>query len=100
MGAKYDGIHWDPPAAERHTFVHPRPPRPASLRIYEAHVGMSLKEEKVASYTEFKGEAQRRCCMGANAWALPLAPPRHRQGAARAPPGRHPPSPPLAASAA
>lgn len=35
---------------------HKRPGRPQSLRIYEAHVGMSSEEEKVASYTYFKGE--------------------------------------------
>ena len=34
---------------------HPRPPAPETLRIYEAHVGMSSEEEKVASYTYFKG---------------------------------------------
>jgi 1,4-alpha-glucan branching enzyme len=56
MGAKYDGIHWDPPPSERHRWVHSRPPRPQSLRIYEAHVGMSSEEDKVASYTYFKGE--------------------------------------------
>ncbi|KAI7843063.1 hypothetical protein COHA_003235 [Chlorella ohadii] len=54
MGAKYDGIHWDPPASERHVWKHKRPGRPDSLRIYEAHVGMSSEEEKVASYTHFK----------------------------------------------
>lgn len=34
---------------------HDRPAPPASLRIYEAHVGMSSEEPKVASYTEFRG---------------------------------------------
>ncbi|GAB4816312.1 hypothetical protein N2152v2_003358 [Parachlorella kessleri] len=53
MGAKYDGVHWDPPASEKYQFRHPRPPRPESLRIYEAHVGMSSEEEKVASYAYF-----------------------------------------------
>ena len=60
MGAKYDGIHWDPPPAEQHKWVHPRPPRPVSLRIYEAHVGMSSEEGTVASYTYFKGEQTAR----------------------------------------
>ncbi len=46
----------DPPASERHVWKHKRPGRPDSLRIYEAHVGMSSEEEKVASYTHFKGE--------------------------------------------
>ncbi|KAL6782734.1 SBE1 [Auxenochlorella protothecoides x Auxenochlorella symbiontica] len=52
MGAKYVGVHWAP--TEAHAWVHPRPPRPATLRIYEAHVGMSSEERAVASYTYFK----------------------------------------------
>ena len=36
--------------------VHERPTGElASLRVYEAHVGMSSEEPKVASYTDFKG---------------------------------------------
>ena len=35
---------------------HQRPSRPGTLRIYEAHVGMSSEEPAVASYTYFKGE--------------------------------------------
>ena len=33
---------------------HKKPKRPKSLRIYEAHVGMSSEEPVVASYTYFK----------------------------------------------
>jgi 1,4-alpha-glucan branching enzyme len=55
MGAKYDGIHWDPPAREQYKWRHGRPSRPASLRVYEAHVGMSSEEGCVATYTYFKG---------------------------------------------
>ncbi|PNH08999.1 1,4-alpha-glucan-branching enzyme, chloroplastic/amyloplastic, partial [Tetrabaena socialis] len=51
---RYDGIYWDPPAAERHTWRNARPPRAPALRIYEAHVGMSSEEGKVATYTDFK----------------------------------------------
>lgn len=47
-----------PAAVCRYQFKYPRPPRPASLRIYEAHVGMSSEEDTVASYTYFKGEAR------------------------------------------
>uniref|UniRef100_A0A8C4NCU9 Glycosyl hydrolase family 13 catalytic domain-containing protein n=1 Tax=Eptatretus burgeri TaxID=7764 RepID=A0A8C4NCU9_EPTBU len=34
-------------------FTHPRPPIPHSLRIYEAHVGISSHEGKIASYEHF-----------------------------------------------
>ena len=35
---------------------HERPKsKPAALRIYEAHVGMSSEAPEVASYTYFKG---------------------------------------------
>ncbi|KAH7615671.1 hypothetical protein Ndes2526B_g09583 [Nannochloris sp. 'desiccata'] len=54
MGAKFDGIHWDPPANEKYKFKHTRPQKPGSLRIYEAHVGMSSENEGVASYIYFK----------------------------------------------
>lgn len=61
MGATYDGIHWDPPPSERYTLKHPRPRKlSSSLRIYEAHVGMSSPEEKVTSYTYFKDEVLPR----------------------------------------
>uniref|UniRef100_A0A671P682 1,4-alpha-glucan branching enzyme n=1 Tax=Sinocyclocheilus anshuiensis TaxID=1608454 RepID=A0A671P682_9TELE len=47
----YDWTHWDPP--QRYQFQHTRPPRPSSLRIYEAHVGISSPEGKIASYKNF-----------------------------------------------
>ena len=34
---------------------HQRPARPASLRIYEAHVGMSSEKQEVATYQYFTG---------------------------------------------
>jgi len=49
----YDAVLWNPPKHERYVFKHPRPPRPQSLRVYEAHVGISSPELKVASYKEF-----------------------------------------------
>lgn len=33
---------------------HARPARPQSLRVYEAHVGMSSHEPKISTYSEFK----------------------------------------------
>eukprot|EP00741_Cyanophora_paradoxa_P006051 tig00000981_g5869.t1 len=47
----YEGVHWDPP--ERYAFRHERPPRPASLRIYECHPGMALEEPRVGTWREF-----------------------------------------------
>jgi 1,4-alpha-glucan branching enzyme len=49
----YDGVFWNPPANERYLFKHSRPPKPESARIYEAHVGISSPELKVATYSEF-----------------------------------------------
>ncbi|KAL8702510.1 MAG: hypothetical protein Q9201_004325 [Fulgogasparrea decipioides] len=49
----YDGVFWNPPKAERYVPKHPRPPKPESARIYEAHVGISSPELRVATYKEF-----------------------------------------------
>lgn len=49
----YDAVLWNPPKSERYVFKHPRPPKPESVRIYEAHVGISTPELKVATYKEF-----------------------------------------------
>ncbi|XP_062275594.1 1,4-alpha-glucan-branching enzyme [Scomber scombrus] len=47
----YDWVHWDPLLP--YIQIHPRPKKPTSLRIYEAHVGIASPEEKIASYTNF-----------------------------------------------
>ncbi|XP_032401297.1 1,4-alpha-glucan-branching enzyme [Xiphophorus hellerii] len=47
----YDWVHWDPPQPYVH--IHPRPKKPKSLRIYEAHVGIGSPEPKIASYKNF-----------------------------------------------
>lgn len=49
----YDAVFWNPPTEERYQFKHSRPPRPISLRVYEAHVGISSPEPKVATYKNF-----------------------------------------------
>ena len=49
----YEGRFWNPPASEKYVFKHPRPRKPASARIYEAHVGISSPDEKITSYKEF-----------------------------------------------
>ncbi|CAK9860132.1 unnamed protein product [Sphagnum jensenii] len=56
----YNGIYYDPPLEEVYQFKHPNPKRPKSLRIYEAHVGMSSTEPKVNSYTEFRDDVLPR----------------------------------------
>ncbi|KAI9735229.1 MAG: alpha-1,4-glucan branching enzyme [Cirrosporium novae-zelandiae] len=47
----YEGRFWNPP--HKYVFKNQRPPKPASVRIYEAHVGISSPELKVATYKEF-----------------------------------------------
>ena len=49
----YDGVYWNPPEEQRYIFKHPRPPKPESARIYEAHVGISSPELRVTTYKEF-----------------------------------------------
>ncbi|KAK0539021.1 alpha-1,4-glucan branching enzyme [Tilletia horrida] len=49
----YDARFWNPPAAQKYTFKHPRPPKPTDLKIYEAHVGIASPEARVATYKEF-----------------------------------------------
>lgn len=53
MSPAYDARFWNPPAAETYQFKHPRPKKPASARVYEAHVGISSPELRVATYKEF-----------------------------------------------
>ncbi|SPO05642.1 probable branching enzyme (be1) [Cephalotrichum gorgonifer] len=49
----YDAVFWNPPSSERYQFKHSRPKKPQSLRIYEAHVGISSPELRVTTYKEF-----------------------------------------------
>ncbi|KAI9831241.1 MAG: 1,4-alpha-glucan-branching enzyme [Sarea resinae] len=49
----YDAVFWNPPQNERYVFKNKRPAKPASARIYEAHVGISSPDLKVATYKEF-----------------------------------------------
>lgn len=50
----YHQIFWNPTGKEKYHFKYPRPLRPASLRIYECHVGISSEEQKIASYNYFR----------------------------------------------
>ncbi|KAL4761330.1 1,4-alpha-glucan branching enzyme GLC3 [Aspergillus foveolatus] len=49
----YESVFWNPPKAEQYDFQHARPKKPESLRIYEAHVGISSPNTRVATYKEF-----------------------------------------------
>ncbi|KAL3505491.1 hypothetical protein ACH5RR_035332 [Cinchona calisaya] len=60
FAAPYDGVYWDPPPSERYQFRFPRPPKPRSPRIYEAHVGMSSSEPRINSYREFADDVLPR----------------------------------------
>lgn len=56
---------------EKHVFKHSKPTRPGSLRIYEAHVGMSSTEPKINSYAEFRDDVLPRIkALGYNAVQL------------------------------
>lgn len=67
----YDAVFWNPPAKDVYKFQHQRPKKPASLRIYEAHVGISSPETKVATYKEFtKNMLPRIKYLGYNAIQL------------------------------
>jgi len=47
----YESVFWSPPNS--YEWKHPKPEKPKTLRIYEAHVGMASEEGKVATYKEF-----------------------------------------------
>jgi len=49
-----DGMFWNPPPEYTYTWKHQSPPKPASLRIYESHVGMATEHEKIGTYKEFE----------------------------------------------
>ncbi|KAG0132953.1 glycoside hydrolase superfamily [Tuber indicum] len=47
----YDAVFWNP--EKKYVFKNPRPKKPKSARVYEAHVGISTTEYRVGTYTEF-----------------------------------------------
>ncbi|KAL7665992.1 1,4-alpha-glucan-branching enzyme [[Candida] zeylanoides] len=51
----YDGRFWNPSPSDTYQFKHPRPQIGSNdgLKIYEAHVGISSPEPKIASYKNF-----------------------------------------------
>jgi 1,4-alpha-glucan branching enzyme len=67
----YDARFWNPPSESRYVFKNKAPPKPRSLRIYEAHVGISSTESKVATYKEFTANVLPRIkALGYNAIQL------------------------------
>ncbi|PHH50626.1 1,4-alpha-glucan-branching enzyme [Ceratocystis fimbriata CBS 114723] len=49
----YDARFWNPPPSEQYKAKNPRPKKPKSLRVYEAHVGISSPEQRVTTFKEF-----------------------------------------------
>eukprot|EP00092_Neocalanus_flemingeri_P000515 GFUD01000547.1.p1 GENE.GFUD01000547.1~~GFUD01000547.1.p1 ORF type:complete len:762 (+),score=232.53 GFUD01000547.1:965-3250(+) len=52
-GVSFSHQFWNPPPAQCYLRKHPSPPKPASPRVYECHVGISSAEEKVNTYKDF-----------------------------------------------
>lgn len=50
----FDMVLYNPPADQVYKFKHARPKKPVGLKIYEAHVGISSPEGKIATYNYFK----------------------------------------------
>jgi len=47
----YDAVFWNPP--QKYTWKNKAPPKPKSLKVYEAHVGIATVEGRVGQFTEF-----------------------------------------------
>lgn len=47
----YEARFWNP--TDKYIFQHKRPKLPKSLKIYEAHVGISTPDPKIGTYNEF-----------------------------------------------
>ena len=49
----FDSILWNP--EQKYEWKYPKPhiKKPKTLRVYESHIGMATKEQKVGSYREF-----------------------------------------------
>ena len=53
----YDGVYW---RKSRFPWAHPRPARPAGLKVYEVHIGISSQEPAIASYKHFEANVLPR----------------------------------------
>ncbi|KAK7316787.1 hypothetical protein RJT34_00504 [Clitoria ternatea] len=52
-GRQAYAIHWEPPPEHAYKWKYTSPKVPKSLRIYEAHVGISGSEPKISSFNDF-----------------------------------------------
>ncbi|GAM22439.1 hypothetical protein SAMD00019534_056140 [Acytostelium subglobosum LB1] len=48
----FDGVFWNP--KQKYVWKHKSPKPPVSLRIYEAHVGMSSEHPEISTYNNFR----------------------------------------------
>ena len=49
----FDSVLWNPEKKYEWKYPKPHLSKPKTLRVYESHVGMATKEQKVGSYREF-----------------------------------------------
>lgn len=56
----YHQTFWNPLNSEKHVWKSQRPKKPESLRIYEAHVGISSSEGKINTYLAFADDVLPR----------------------------------------
>ncbi|CAG8482615.1 12846_t:CDS:10 [Dentiscutata heterogama] len=54
----YDAIFWNPP--QKYFWRNKSPQKPKSLKVYEAHVGISTPEGRVGTYNEFTDNVLNR----------------------------------------
>lgn len=54
QGVNYKQRVWHPPPHQKYMFRHKKPVKPASLRIYECHVGIATEEYSVGTYNNFR----------------------------------------------
>ncbi|KAL5077460.1 hypothetical protein RYX36_016444 [Vicia faba] len=52
-GRQAYAIHWEPPPEDAYKWKNQSPKVPKSLRIYEAHIGISGSEPKISSFNDF-----------------------------------------------
>ena len=53
----YDGVYW---RKSQFAWKHARPARPAGIKVYEVHIGISSQEPTIASYKHFEGNVLPR----------------------------------------